>query len=141
MTLDEWSDLIVATRSWMNSRLLSVPVYLLGAVVFPVLCEGSLTRTTALVTLHIGLFVSVTSSAFGFALAAQNPTRVSRAFFTLWFGFAVIAFFEFGWKQGAAAVILYIVYAQVGRWLSGLIIGGLFLRLVVRDQPGPGGSG
>jgi hypothetical protein len=141
MTLTRWFELMDRARSTMNSRPLAVLVFIsVGGIFCTVLTEGlrtgSLTRLEGLVVLHIGLFLTLSASAFCFAVAGNEATRASFAFFSVWVALVVIAFFQFSWIEVAVALILYMVYCHAGRLGAGLLARRKF-RLLVGSEPRP----
>lgn len=137
-TLDRWTELMLSVRRVMNSRLLSVPVYIVvGGLFCTLLLEARLpTRRAAITVLYVGLFLNLVGAAFCFNLAGFNPTRTSRAFLSVWGALVAIAFFEFGWKHLAVAIILYTPYFLLGRVLSALFVVGVLRHFVQREKGG-----
>jgi len=136
--LDRWTELMLSVRQVMNSKLLSALVFItMGGFFCTLLLEVNLpTRAAAIILLHLGLSLSLVGAAFCFNLAGWNSTWTSYAFFSVWGGLVAIAFFEFGWKQLALAIILYIPYFQVGRLLSALFVVGILPHFVQREKWG-----
>jgi hypothetical protein len=137
MTMHEPSELMLSARSMMNSKLIAALVFVVvgGFFCTELLKQDLLTRTAAIIVLHLGLFLSLASSSLCFRLAAEKETWVSCAFFDVWVGLVIITFFKFGWKNGIAALILFPVYFYVGRWLAEFVV-GLFLVFLGREHTG-----
>jgi len=124
---DRWSDLMLSIRRVLNSKFLAALVLIIVGGLFctPLLDEGFLSRSTAIIILQLGLFLSLVFAAFCFNLAGLNATWNSYGFFSVWAGLAVVALFEFGWAQFALAMILYVPYFYVGRLLAALFVWAL----------------